>query len=359
MFCGNCGKKIQEDFKICPYCGKAISHSTSSVPGDLTAPAAPVQAAANVTARQTAPVTPVQAAANVTAEQTVPVTPVQTAANVTAEQTAPVTPVQAAANVTAEQTVPVTPVQAAANVTAGTPQGYYQQNVQSGYAYSAPVNVKKKTHPLSVILLVVGLLCIAGAAVLVFMNRGLFFEKSNVEEITEDSVLPCSFDVSLLYLGEPVRTTKYTLSREDDRKMLNDLNKLMKPLRNNNVEIDSSVFVLPPMKITLDEDAGSEYPSYAYHLEDLEDARFNVILNRSLYDLQTSYSYEYNIGDNMPRFFFFSYDSDGDVWFEPYPVDKITEFDENRQSQPFAIVDMDNLLNQLNISPQQMARFMD
>lgn len=31
MFCGKCGKEIQDDFTFCPYCGAKICHDHSEI----------------------------------------------------------------------------------------------------------------------------------------------------------------------------------------------------------------------------------------------------------------------------------------------------------------------------------------
>ena len=339
IFCVKCGKEIQEDFKICPYCGKEIALPTSA---DQPAPTAEQT-------EQTAVETAVQTA------------PAQTATEPTA-QTAVETPAPMPTTSAPAQTAPTAPVytagqapQFAPQYTAGVPQGYYQQNIPAGYAYPAqtatpaPVAVKKKTHPATVILLIFGLLCIAGAAVYTYFNRDMFVSKANAEE-----VLPCSFDVRANRLVDVYSTSKYTVSIEDEQQMLDELNKyIQSEFPTKEVDLNSGVFAVPPIKLTLDADAGTEYgPRAAYC--DLRGGGFNIILNKSLYDLETNYDIQYDMY-NMQRFYIFARDAEGDVEFDPVS-DRFERFDDNFESPVFAIIDGDALLSQLGFTPEEIAQ---
>ncbi len=357
IFCVKCGKEIQEDFKICPYCGKEIALPTSA---DQPAPTAEQT-------EQTAVETAVQTAPAQTATEPTAQTAVETPAP--AAPTAPTTPAPTAQTATAPmptasapaQTAPTAPVYTAGQVpqfapqyTAGVPQGYYQQNIPAGYAYPAqtappaPVAVKKKTHPATVILLIFGLLCIAGAAVYTYFNRDMFVSKANAEE-----VLPCSFDVHAWRVdSEP--TSKYTISSEDKQQVLDELNKyIQSEFPTKEVNLNSSVFVVPPIKLTLDADAGTEYSGA--ERSDLRGGYFTVILNKSLYDLETNIDYQYDIGDNMPRFYIFSRDAEGDVEFDSVFA-YYEYFDDNFESPVFAIIDADTLLSQIGVKPEEIAQ---
>lgn len=368
IFCVKCGKEIQEDFKICPYCGKEIALPTSA---DQPAPTAEQT-------EQTAVETAVQTAPAQTATEPTEQTAVKTPAP--AAPTAPTTPAPTAQTATAPiapipttsapaQTAPTAPV-----YTAGVPQGYYQQNIPTGYAYPAqtappaPVAVKKKTHPATVILLIFGLLCIAGAAVYTYFNRDMFVSKANAEE-----VLPCSFDVRAWRVdSEP--TSKYTISSEDKQQVLDKLNTYIQPLfPTKEVDLNSGVFAVPPIKLTLDADAGTEYyPRLAYY-PDLRGGYINIILNKSLYDSKTIIDYDYSLlsnvrydmpfdsmgGFNMPRFYIFICYSNGNVDFKS--IDKYQDslhmkFDDNLESPVFAIVDADTLLSQIGVKPEEIAQ---
>lgn len=339
IFCVKCGKEIQEDFKICPYCGKEIALPTSA---DQPAPTAEqTEQTAVETAVQTAPA---QTVTEPTA-QTAVETPAPTAQTATAPMPTASAPAQTAPVYTAGQAPQFAP-----QYTAGVPQGYYQQNIPTGYAYPAqtatpaPVAVKKKTHPATVILLIFGLLCIAGAAVYTYFNRDMFVSKANAEE-----VLPCSFDVRAWFVGDVLSTSKYTVSIEDEQQMLDELNKyIQSEFPTKEVNLNSSVFVVPPIKLTLDADAGTEYPG-AERL-DLRGGRFTVILNKSLYDLETNYDM-----DNMQRFMIFSRDAEGDVEFDSVFA-YYEYFDDNFESPVFAIIDGDALLSQLGFTPEEIAQ---
>lgn len=343
IFCVKCGKEIQEDFKICPYCGKEIALPPSA---DQPAPTAEQT-------EQTAVETAVQTAPAQTATEPTAQTAVETPAPTAQTATAPTVPIPTTS--APAQTAPTAPVYTAGQVpqfapqyTAGVPQGYYQQNIPAGYAYPAqtatpaPVAVKKKTHPATVILLIFGLLCIAGAAVYTYFNRDMFVSKANAEE-----VLPCSFDVQCSRVGP---TSKYTISIEDEQQMLDELNKyIQSEFPTKEVDLKSSVFVVPPIKLTLDADVATGHPG----AENLQGV-FKVILNKSLYDLETNYDIQYDM-DNMQRFIIFSRDAEGDVEFNSVS-DSYEPFDDNLESPVFAIVDGDALLSQLGFTSEEVAK---
>lgn len=339
IFCVKCGKEIQEDFKICPYCGKEIALPPSA---DQPAPTAEQT-------EQTAVETAVQTAPAQTATEPTAQTAVETPAPTPQTATAPTVPIPTTS--APAQTAPTAPVYTAGQVpqfapqyTAGVPQGYYQQNIPAGYAYPAqtatpaPVAVKKKTHPATVILLIFGLLCIAGAAVYTYFNRDMFVSKANAEE-----VLPCSFWVD----------TKYTVSIEDEQQMLDELNKyIQSEFPTKEVDLNSGVFAVPPIKLTLDADAGTEYSGAE------PSDHFFVILNKSLCDSKTIIDYQYGVGDNMRRFYIFIYYSSGDVSFHSLQDNffDLLYFDDNFESHVFAIVDADTLLSQIGVTPEEIAQ---
>ncbi len=194
--------------------------------------------------------------------------------------------------------------------------------------------VQKRLNPLSVIIAIIGVLCIAAALLL-----PTFLKKSAAD--TE------MYALEVMITNDRARTNyrptiQYSISYENEDEWLNVMTtELDAP--SGVGELNSEIFVVPPMKIVIDDEATKVFKSYPYIVDD---GRARVYLNHAVETTETFY--DKSVYGNQ-RFALLVLD-DGDLYL---PNKQNIPFNGN-ESYPFAVVDMDKVFQQMGVDPAEV-----
>ncbi len=214
------------------------------------------------------------------------------------------------------------------------PMGQYPQD-----------NARKRVSPLSVIIALIGVLCLAAALVL-----PKFLKKSVADTDWESSpdTEKYSFLVTITNddANNPFQpTSHFSVSYENTDEWLDMVTEaLADEVPSGTGELNSEIFVVPPMKITIDKTASRIFKIYPHTVDATQ---VKVCLNHSVETSETYYDenvYGYR------RFFIFTLNDDGELDLFPLLSPYKVRFD-GTESPAFAVVDMDKICKQLGVDP--------
>ena len=204
--------------------------------------------------------------------------------------------------------------------------------------------VRKRLNPLSVIIAIIGVLCIAAALLLPkFLKKSVADTEMYALEVamTNDSArVHDSWDFC--------PTVQYSISYENEDEWLNLMKELVaEDLPNGTGELNSEVFVVPPMKIVIDDEAAKVFDSYPYIVDD---GYASIYLNHAVETTETFYDESAYGADRFCLLIL----KDGDYFDVGRPgTDTIIQFNGN-ESDPFAVVDMDKVFQQMGVDPAEV-----
>lgn len=225
----------------------------------------------------------------------------------------------------------------------GYPQMYSGGNPQMYSGVNQPIPnaqgiVRKRLNPLSVIIAIIGVLCMAAALLL-----PTFLKKSAADtEMYALEVLITNDRARADYR----RTIQYSISYENEDEWLNVMTTELGDDAPSGVgELNSEIFVVPPMKIVIDDEATKIFNSYPYIVDG---GRARVYLNHAVETTETFYDASVYGAD---RFCLLVLDN-GDL-YSPDKDFPYIRFNGN-ESYPFAVVDMDKVFQQMGVDPAEV-----
>lgn len=230
----------------------------------------------------------------------------------------------------------------------GYPQMYSGGNPQMYGGVNQPIPnaqgiVRKRLNPLSVIIAIIGVLCIAAVLLL-----PTFLKKSAADTEMYSFFVQITNDRARVDYYRP--TMQYSISYENEDEWLNLMKELVaEDLPNGTGELNSEVFVVPPMKIVIDDEAAKIFNSYPYIVDD---GFARVYLNHAVETTETFYDESAYGADRFCLLIL----KDGDYFDVEHPggvISSIIPFNGN-ESYPFAVVDMDKVFQQMGVDPAEV-----
>ena len=203
--------------------------------------------------------------------------------------------------------------------------------------------VRKHLNPLSVIIAIIGVLCIAAALLLpTFLKKSADADTemySFLVQITNDRARADYYPP----------TIQYSISYENEDEWLNLMKKELveEDLPNGTGELNSEVFVVPPMKIVIDDEAAKIFKSYPYIVDD---GFARVFLNHAVETSETFYDKSVYGADRFCLLIL----KDGDYFDVKRPGGHSRIPFNVNESYPFAVVDMDKVFQQMGVDPAEV-----